>query len=160
MIDKQKQNELDKSVRDVTDAMDIVSDSMLKLDDKTEKLSNSTKDLTASYDITSDSSLEVAQEQEKLANQIKGARKDNKRSNKVENELVSARRKQLEDILNNKQPLVDYSQGVKSQNPEQGETAKPMQEDTRETLKEFIQREVGDRREFVENFKEENQKNE
>ncbi|QAX97833.1 hypothetical protein ASswx1_189 [Aeromonas phage Asswx_1] len=158
MIDKQKQNELDKSVRDVTDAMDIVSDSMLKLDDKTEKLSNSTKDLTASYDITSDSSLEVAQEQEKLANQIKGARKDNKRSNKVENELVSARRKQLEDILNNKQPLVDYSQGVKSQNPEQGETAKPMQEDTRETLKEFIQREVGDRREFVENFKEENQK--
>lgn len=154
MIDKKDQSELRSSVKDVTDAMGIVTDSMLILDDKTGDLVGSTKDLTAAYDINSDSSVSVAQEQEKLAGQIKKQRKEAKKSTSIEKDYHSERRKRLEETLNNQQPLYDYTHNQNS--PDSQEPVVP--EDTRETLKEFIKREVGEKDDFIEEFKKENGK--
>ncbi|QAY01319.1 hypothetical protein ZPAH1_orf00305 [Aeromonas phage ZPAH1] len=171
MIGEGKNKVLDPSIKDLKESLDIVTDSMLTLDDKTEKLTKSTTDLTAAYDINSDASVSLSQEQEKLTNQIKRQRKTNINRDKVNSDLEkerikelqtiqdsNERRKKLETILNDQQPLVDYSNNIPVEDDSGNKKKKPIPEETRETLEEFIKREVGDRDEFIENFKKENQK--
>lgn len=149
MINDKQSRELTASVNDVVESMNIVTDSMLTLDDKSGVLAKTTTDLTAAYDINSDSSIQVAQEQEKLATQLKKSRKNIKARDKSEGGFDEERRRYLSDILNRQQPLVDHT------SPESPNT---VPEDTRETLEEFIKREIGTKDEFIEEFKKENGK--
>lgn len=149
MINDKQSKDLAASVNDTIESLDIVTDTMLTLDDKSGVLAKTTTDLTAAYDINSDSSIQVAQEQEKLASQLKKSRKNIKSRDKSDIDLDDERRKYLEGILNRQQPLVDHTDPSSPNSPP---------EDTRETLEEFIKREVGTKDEFIEEFKKENGK--
>ena len=130
------------SLKDASDALDMVVDSSINLSDAAD-------DLSASFELNADTSVDLAAEQEKLVKQVKKYRKSLSSNTDVSEEMVSLenerikRMEVLQKLLDAQQPLVDHTQSPVYNDEEK---------ETKETIKEFIERTVGTLDDFKDEF--------